>query len=211
MRYLQIKLVKLAVYTNPKQEMLQIIDEIMSEPSPIKEMLYDQIKSISEQKIQVEISKNKTADLIRHITNNCYPKITKLNGDQHENFEAFAESLMHYLLTNALIPSQRKVTLKAVEIDIVIPDVRTLGSSPKDALVIFFPKTKNLGRILESLKKIEAIQPIKENIWLVQKTSLGLQHKTYEIDSGCSFANMINDITAFCASKTQSKFKIFKV
>ncbi len=191
--------------------MSQTIDKIMSEASPIKEMLYGQINAISEQKIQTEISKNNTADVIKHMVSNCYPKITKLNGDQHENFEAFAESLMHYLLTNALIPSQRKVALKSIEIDIVIPDVRTLVSSPKDALVIFFPKTKNVDTMLESLKRIETIQPIKENIWLVQKTSLGLQYKTYEIDNGCSFSNMINDINAFCASKTQSKFKIFKV
>lgn len=191
--------------------MLQITDKIMSEASPIKEILYEQINSISEQKIQIEISKNNTANLIRNMVDNCYSKITKLNGGQYENFEAFEESLMHYLLTNALIPSQRKVTLKAIEIDIVIPDVRTLALAPKDTLVIFFPKTNDAKVILESLKKLEAIQPVKENIWLVQKTSLGLQYKTYEIDNGCSFSNIVNDINVFCSSKTQSKFKIFKV
>lgn len=191
--------------------MSQTVDKIMSEASPIKDLLYEQINLISEQKIQTEISKNNGVDIIRHIVSNCSPKITRLNGDQHENFEAFAESLMHYLLTNALIPSQRKVTPKNIEIDIVVPDVRTLVSSPKDALIIVFPKTKNVNTILESLERMEAIQPIKENIWLVQKTSLGLQYKTYEIDNACSFSNMINDINAFCSSKTQSKFKIFKV
>jgi len=191
--------------------MLQTIDKVMSETSQIKEILYEQINSMSEQKIQAEISKNNTANVILHIVNNCYQKILRLYGDEYENFEAFAESLMHYLLTNSLIPSQRKVALKAIEIDIVIPDVRTLVSSPKDALVIFFPKTKNADTILESLKRIETIQQVKENIWLVQKTSLGLQYKTYEIDNGCSFSNIINDINAFCSPKTQSKFKIFKV
>ena len=182
----------------------------MSE-SPIKEILYEQINSISEQRIQEEISKNDTARLIRGMVDNCYPKIVKLYGNQHENFEAFAESLMHYLLTNALIQSQRKVTQKSIEIDIIIPDVRTLVSSPKDALVIFFPKTNDIDTILESLRKIETIQPIKENIWLVQKTSLGLQYKTYEIDKDCSFSDIINDICVFLSSRTQSKFKIFKV
>lgn len=191
--------------------MLQAGDKPMSEASPIKEILYEQINSITEQKIQAEISKNDAADMIRHIVNDCYPKITNLYGGQHENLEAFAESLMHYLLTNALIPSQRKVALKSVEIDIVIPDVRTLVSSPKDALVIFFPKTNNVDTILESLKRIETIQPIRENIWLVQKAGLGLQYKTYEIDNGCSFSSIIRDINTFCTSKTQSKFKIFKV
>ncbi|TBR25949.1 MAG: hypothetical protein EPO63_00950 [Candidatus Nitrosotenuis sp.] len=197
--------------TNPKQEMSQIASKIMNEASPIKEILYEQINSISEQKIQVEISKNGTARLIRGMVDNCYPKIAKVYGNPHESFEAFAESLMHYLLTNALIQSQRKVTHGGIELDIVIPDVRTLVSSPKDAVIIFFPKTGDISAILESLRKIETIQPIKENIWLVQKTSLGLQYKTYEIDNGCSFSNIINDIDVFSSSKTQSKFKIFKV
>lgn len=191
--------------------MLQGADEIMSETSPIKEILYERINSISEQKIQTEISKNNTANLIREIMESCSPRIAELYGDQHENFETFAESLMHYLLTNALIQSQRKVTLKTIEIDIVIPDVRTLVASPKDALVIFFPKTSHTDTIHVSLKKIQIIQPIKENIWLVQKTGLGLQYKTYEIGKDCSFSNIINDINVFCSSKTQSKFKIFKV
>lgn len=191
--------------------MLQIMGKIMSEASPIKEILYGQINSASEQKIQAEISRNNTAGLIREIVDNCYQEISRLHGNQHGNFEAFAESLMHYLLTNALIQSQRKVTREATELDIVIPDLRTLVSSPKDALIIFFPKTDDIDTIFESLRKIETLQPVKENIWLVQKTSLGLQYKTYEIDRGCSFSNIINDIGVFLSTKTQSKFKIFKV
>lgn len=183
----------------------------MSESSPIKDILYEQIDSISEKRIQEEISKNNTTNMIREVMDSCGPKIGALDGNQHGNFEAFAESLMHYLLTNALIQSQRKVTYNSAEIDIIIPDVRTLISSPSDALIIVFPKTDNVGAILESLRKIEAVQPIKENIWLIQKTSLGIDHKTYEIDGSRSFSNIINDIGGFLSSKKQSKLKIFKV
>lgn len=183
----------------------------MSEPSPIKDILYEQIDSISERRIQEEISKNNTSDIIRGIMDGCSPKIGALDGSQHGNFEAFAESLMHYLLTNALIQSQRKVTHKSVELDIVIPDLRTLVSSPKDALVIVFPKTDDASTARESLAKIGSVQPIKENVWIVQKTGIGLDHRTYEIDKAHSFSNIINDINAFLSSRTQSKFKIFKV
>lgn len=196
---------------NPKQEMSQTMKKAMSETSPIKEILYKQISSVSEQKIHAEIAKNNTAGLIRDMVKDCSPKISRLQGSQNENFEAFAESLMHYLLTNALIPSQRKITVKTIEIDIIVPDVRTLVSSPRDALIILFPKTDIIDAIQDRLKKIETIQPIKENVWLVQKTSLGLKYKTYEIDKDCSFANIINDIGTFSASKAHSKLKIFKV
>lgn len=191
--------------------MMRIVDKTVSEPSPIKDILYEQINSISERKIQEEISKNNTAGIISKVMDVCGPKIDAVGGNKHLNFEAFAESLMHYLLTNALIQSQRKVTHNSAELDIVIPDLRTLVSSPKDALVIFFPKTDDTDKIRESLGKIESVQPIKENIWLVQKTSLGLDHRTYEVNKRHSFSNIVNDINAFLSSKTQSKFKIFKV
>lgn len=191
--------------------MTQFTEEVVSEASPIKDILYEQINTISERKIQEEISKNNTSHIIREMMDGCSPKIRALDGNQHGNFEAFAESLMHYLLTNALIQSQRKVTHNSTEIDIVIPDLRTLVSSPKDALIIFFPKTDDVRTMQESLRKIEAVQPIKENIWLVKKASLGTQHIVYAIDGACSFSNIIDDINRFMSSRTQSKFKIFKV
>ncbi|HSA98929.1 MAG TPA: hypothetical protein VLF17_07610 [Candidatus Nitrosotenuis sp.] len=198
-------------HTNPKQEMAQMAGKIMSDTRTVKEILYEQINSITEQRIQKDISGGNTAALIKKIIDNCRSEIIGLGGSQHESFETLAESLMHYLLTNALIQSQRKVTHNATEIDIVIPDMRTLLSSPKDALVVLFPKTSDAGAILESLGKIGTVQPIKENIWLVEKAGLGLQYKTYEIDNGCSFSNIINDIASFLSSKAQSRLKIFKV
>ena len=183
----------------------------MDESSPIKDILYEQINSISEHKIQEEISKNNTSSMINQIIDASYQKISQLIGNTHENFETFAESLMHYFLTNTLVPSQRKITVKTTNIDIVIPDSRTLVSSPKDALVILFPKTDHIGTILESIKKLQDIQPLKENIWIVQKTNLGLDYKTFEIDNTRSFANLIQNIEMFLSQKTQSKFKIFKI
>lgn len=181
----------------------------MEESSPIKDSLYQTIEKISETKIQQEIAHNNSSLLIKQILSES--KIDKLDGDSIENYETFAESLMHYMLTNALIPSQRKITLNEIEIDIIIPDIRTLGLSKKDAITILFPKTNSLGAIKARLEKIHTIQPIKENIWLVQKSNLGLPYKTYEIDGSCSFANIISDIQNIMATKPQAKFRIFKI
>lgn len=181
----------------------------MDESSPIKDALYTTIEKITESKIHQEIKQGNSGDLIKQIL--LGSNVDELEGDPTENYEAFAESLMHYMLTNALIPSQRKITLNQIEIDIVIPDARTLGLSKKDALIIMFPKTDNVTSIQEQLEKISTIQPIKENVWLIQKSNLGLPYKTYEITGNCSFANIISDLEKFTASKPQSKFKIFKV
>ena len=115
----------------------------MDESSPIKDALYKTIEKITEPKIHQEIKQGNPASLIKQILSES--NVNNLGGDPTENYETFAESLMHYMLTNVLIPSQRKITLNQIEIDIVIPDARTLGLSKNDALIILFPKTNNLS------------------------------------------------------------------
>jgi hypothetical protein len=178
----------------------------MDESSPIKDLLYQTLQSIPENVIQKKIAKN-PRNLIEEIFSKA--DIDSLGKNKTENYETFAESLMHYLLTSALIPSQRKVAIGHIEIDIVIPDVRTLKSSNKDAIIILFPKTDNTITILQKLEKISTVQPNRENIWLVQRIALGLPYKTYEIDNNHSFFDIMSDIKL--SGKTQSKFKIFKV
>jgi hypothetical protein len=180
----------------------------MDEPSPIKDLLYQAIQSIPENTIQERLAKSPES-LMREIFSRA--NINALSGDKTENYEAFAESLMHYILTNTLIPSQRKVAIDQIEIDIVIPDVRTLRSSSKDAIIIIFPKTDNPESILQRLEEIGTLQQNMKNIWLVQKSSLALPYTTYEIDGNHSFFDIISDIRNAIAGKPQSKFKIFKV
>ncbi|MGQ0771923.1 MAG: hypothetical protein ACT4NT_04040, partial [Nitrososphaerota archaeon] len=168
------------------------------------------IAKISESKIQLEISGGNKQKIIIEILQLCIPKIEKLGGDKHENFGAFAESLLHYLLTNALIPSQRKITLKNTEIDIVIPDSRTLTSAPKDSLVLYFAKTDNTHTIAESLARLENVQPHKDNIRIVAKAKTSVPYKTYDIDDVSNFATILDDIDGFLASRPQSKFRIFR-
>ena len=181
----------------------------MDELSPIKDLLYSVLGEISESKIQEKLTKNDAKSLLKEIFSKA--DLGRLPGDKTQNYETFAESLMHYLLTNTLIPSQRKITVNQTDIDIVIPDVRTLKSSCSDAIVLVFPKTNDTKSIQSRLEKIQKIQSIKENIWLIQKTDLGAPYKTYEIDGNNSFFDIIQDIKDFTATKTQSKFKIFKV
>lgn len=170
-------------------------------------MLYGAINAITEEKIQQEIAGNNAKQAILDILSKSEPDA--LDGDKTENYETFAESLMHYILTNSLIASQRKITVDGVEIDIVIPDIRTLKSSNKDAIIILFPKTDDEKSIRARLDEIHTVQPAKENIWLVQRKSLGLPYRTYEIGSSQTFAGIIDDIKK--SNKPQSKFKIFRV
>ena len=105
----------------------------MSEESnPIKDHLFDYIKKSNT--IAKLISEKKFDVIINEIIENCYDKIILM--DKKDNAVGIlATGILHYLLTNALLSSQRNVDYQGMKLDIVIPDIRTLE---KDAKMIAF-------------------------------------------------------------------------
>ena len=180
----------------------------MDTDSPVKDILYQELSKITEQQIQLEISKNNSSKIISEIISKCYPKIQQISNNLDEDLGIFAESLMHYFLTNAIIPSQRKISLNDIEIDIVIPDLRTLQSNPKDSLIIYFPKSANIDLIKKKIQNLEKIQAVKENIWLVLQENSKFDNKTYVITD--SLNKILDDINEFYSYRKQTKFKIMK-
>ncbi len=175
-----------------------------------KDVLYRQISEISEPRILKELTSGDRKGIVAEILRRCIPEITKLGGDMHENFGVFSESLSHYLLTNTLIPSQRKITVKNTEVDLVIPDARALDTTPENSLVLYFAKTANKDLILESLARLHNIQPHNENILVVSNAQLKIPYKTYDSSSVLSFSELLDYIDGFLRSKPQTKFKIFR-
>lgn len=175
-----------------------------------KDVLYRQINEITEPRILKELTTGDKKAIVSEILRRCIPEIASLSGDSSENFGIFAEGLSHYLLTNALIPSQRKITIKNVEVDVVIPDSRTLGTSSENSLVLYFAKTSNKESILGFLAGLSDVQPHSKNILVISKDRLDVPHKTYDPSSESSFSEMLVDVEEFLRSKPQSKFKIFK-
>jgi len=110
-----------------------------------------------------------------------------------------------------MLPSQRKVEHKGVEIDIVIPDLKTLEKDPKKTLVIYIAKTFDENIIREKLTQLQNIQPEKQNIWVVSNQDLDF-NKTYVLKKEKSFfSNIIFDIGQFVNIQGQNKFKILRV
>lgn len=181
---------------------------MQGDTSPIKDILYSEIGKIGEGEIQRRIAKD-SAGLISEILHDCIPKIDALQGDKDENFCGFAESLLHYLLTNALVPSQRKVAVRGVEVDVVIPDVRTLLSHPENAVIIHFARSRN--GLAERLAALGGIQPVSGNIWAVTRNMRIDGHRTYQMADGAGFENILGDASEFTSSAPQSKFRIFKI
>jgi len=181
----------------------------MQESNPIKDALFDYLKS--EKKIQDWTSQLKFTEIIEDVLKNFYDKVIVM-GEKEESLGILVTGLLHYILTNALISSQRKIEHDGIQIDIIIPNLKTLEIDPKKTLIICIPKTNDKNIIKQKLDQLEKIQPIKENIWLVVTKKLDFQNKTYVIEkeSG-SFSKIIYDIGQFVNVQGDAKFKILRI
>lgn len=132
---------------------------MQDEPNPIKDYLFDYLAK-SDEKIKKLISDKKFSEIINDVIANCYDKVITL-GDKDECIGVLATGLLHFLLTNALLNSQRKIEYNGIKIDIVIPDLKTLEKDPKQTLIICISKTSNKEEIEQKLTELYKIQPEK--------------------------------------------------
>jgi hypothetical protein len=183
---------------------------MQEESNPVKDYLFDYIKN-SEEKIQKLISDENFSEIIEDIVENCYDKIITL-GEKEDSIGGLATGVLHFLLTNALLNSQRKIEYNGIKIDIVIPDLKTLEKDPKKTLIICIPKTINKNKIEQKLLELSVIQPEKQNIWLVLSQRIDFENKSYVISKeNNTFSKIIFDIAQFVNVQGQNKFKILRV
>ena len=182
---------------------------VSEESNPIKDYLFNYIeksttisKLISEQKFDV---------IIDEIIENCYDKIILM--DKKDNAVGIlATGILHYLLTNALLSSQRKVDYQGMELDIVIPDIRTLEKDAKMTLLILIPKSSDKKIINEKIFQLKKIQPTKENIWVVLSEDVSIDCKSFVLSKeNNSFSKIIFEIAQFSNVGKSNKFKILRI
>ena len=178
----------------------------------IKDILYQAISEYEEKRVLSDIAQGESSEAISAIFNHCVRNIDKVGPDTPEMRTAVAEGLTHYMLTVALIPSQRKTTFDSVEIDVAVPDTRTLSITPDDVVVIHFSKTDKPQELKAQIERLRKVQPKSENIWVVAQRPVQVDAKVYALEEGqFTFANIINDLISFSSGKKHSKLKIFRI
>ena len=95
---------------------------MQEESNPIKDYLFEYIKNSTN--IPELIANKKFDVIINEIIENCFDKIISMDAKDIA-VGVLATGMLHYLLTNALLNSQRKIEHMGIELDIVIPDVKT--------------------------------------------------------------------------------------
>ena len=179
------------------------------EENPIKDYLFEYIEKSNT--IPKLISEKKFDIVIDEIIENCYEKII-LMDKKEESVGILATGLLHYLLTNALLNSQRKVEYKGLELDIVIPDVRTLEKDAKMTLLILIPKSSDKKIIDKKISQLNEIQPNKDNIWVVLSEDISVDSKSFVLSKeNNSFSKIIFEIAQFSNVGKSNKFKILRI
>ena len=179
------------------------------EANPIKDYLFNYIEN--SEIIPKLVAEKKFDQVIEDVTKNCYDHILSM-GEKDEAVGVLATGLLHYLLTNALITSQRKVQYNDNELDIVIPNTKTLEKDPKKTLVIVIPKSSDIKVIEEKIAKLDKIQLVKESIWIVLSENIPTDKKTFVLSKEeNSFSKIIFEIAQFSNVHGTSKFKILRI
>ena len=179
------------------------------ELNPIKDLLFEYIEKSNN--IENLIREQKFDVIINEIIENCYDKII-LMDKKEEAVGILATGILHYILTNALLNSQRKVDYQGMELDIVIPDTRTLEKDAKMTLLILIPKSSDKKIIDEKISQLRKIQPTKENIWVVLSEDITLDCKSFVLSKeNSSFSKIIFEIAQFSNVGRSNKFKILRI
>ena len=182
---------------------------MVDEVNPIKDYLFDYIKKSTS--IENLIHEKKFDVIIKDIVENCYDKVISMDKKE-EAVGILATGILHYLLTNALLNSQRKVDYQGMELDIVIPDIRTLEKDAKMTLLILIPKSSDKKIIDEKISQLTNIQPTKENIWVVLSEDISLDCKSFVLSKeNNSFSKIIFEIAQFSNVGGSNKFKILRI
>ena len=179
----------------------------MSESSPIKDALYAKIDDIGQERIHKLMLNGKFSELFEKIYETTINSIDGIN--EYEKHGVVAESLTHYLFTEMLIPSQRKISFKNTELDMIIPNILELKKNSDNAILIFFVKTSNIDEIKQRIQEIKKIQNSDSNIWVISNDDIQIPQITYTTKKE-SFSKFLKDIQTFIKTKNTNKLNIFK-
>lgn len=169
----------------------------------VKEVLYSVIDAIGRGKIRAEVSANIDVESLKYceqIVEKCVKDLGPQADD--ETLGTLGEALLHFMLIASLLPSERKVSVAGVELDIVVPSVKNLTKDPSKALVIQVIKDSTPKRA----RQAEAVQPNAGNLWVMSARPIETGHKNYVLRD--NYPSIIPDIHAFLEDKGVSSLKM---
>tara|TARA_B100000029_G_scaffold285006_1_gene278858 strand:+ start:272 stop:823 length:552 start_codon:yes stop_codon:yes gene_type:complete len=180
----------------------------MSENSPVKDALYAEIDRLGQDKINELLLKKEFSIIFESIFEKVIDRI-KEDINKDEKFGALAESITHYLFTEMLVPSQRKILYENIELDLVIPNTLELKKNSENVIIVYFVKTSNVTEVQNKISEIKTIQEKDDNIWVISEYLLDISQRSYTTNK-ISFGEFLSDAQKFIETKNMNKLNIFK-
>ena len=155
----------------------------------IKNDLYSILNDLGKESLQIEFQSNinssvsKIKEIISKTIELRYKnKDEKMFDNTNYNYSEkplslLCEAFLHFLLTATSLPSQRKIILKDVEIDLVIPNLKSQIKDPKKSLIIKFDKDASTINYIDRLDH-HNIPIDRENVWIVSPTPLDINSRS---------------------------------
>ena len=188
-----------------------MIDLCMSDKAELVSVVYDAINEIGKNKIRSDvISDIKIADeYMDRIFNKSSEQIS--NRRDCKTLFAIYEILLHFMLAACTIPSQRKVKVLHLTIDLVIPNSHTLSKSPRDAILLQFIRSYKDMTTLDELLSLLKLKTEDVNRWLITTLDLNANDAIHIIklsDSMINRSHIISDIDIFLRERKDKSFRL---
>lgn len=158
--------------------------------NPVKDALFSLLES---ERFTMMAARGRYDQIAREAVSGC-AHMTESSETRDAALETLATGVLHYILTKSGTPSRRKAAYGGVELDITIPGTRELERDPGSALVI--QVCCDCGLIAERLRRTGAVQPVRENIWILTQDCTGPFHYTIS-GEGATFPRMVTRLIRF--------------
>lgn len=171
----------------------------------VSSVLYSIIGEIGREKIRSDIASDISLSekYCEEIIHRCKSALGK--DANPETLASACEGLLHFMITAALLPSQRRLAVRGIALDVVIPSARVLATDPEKSLVIQVIKGDS---DMPKISGAESVQPVRSNIWLVSAGVIATSYRNYNLDTDGSYSLLVRDIHDFVTGKGISGLKL---
>lgn len=184
----------------------------MTDREELVSMAYEIINKIGKDKIRSDVTSNiRIADGYMHTLLSRSTRQFSYKLDDYSLITLY-EIFLHFMLTACTIPSQRKVEISYLSLDLVIPNLHTLSKSPRDAIILLFIRDPDATpfKTVESIQSLFGIKADDLNIWSIATLDLSTSHTTYVIDldsRNMQHLSIIQDIDIFLKKRRDKSFR----
>lgn len=193
---------------------LMVMGDSGTDGIDVKALLYSVIERLGRDSLRRGLVRD-SRSIISLILSSCMKELSSSDRDGDATLR-LVTALMHYLLTECMIPSERKIQLDDMMLDLVIPSMRVLRSNPDNTLIILI-SSDEVDALNQRLERVYALYP-RVNLWTVVVGNVDVSKvgntRVYMMDEyadnqrSLPFSSIIEDIRGFMYSKGIRPFNI---